>query len=395
MSFPLEGTTVLALEQAVAAPFCTRQLADLGARVIKLERPGAGDFARDYDERVEGMSSYFVWLNRSKESIALDLKHPEASAVLRGLLGRADVLVQNLAPGATGRLGLSYEALKDDYPGLIVCDISGYGDSGPYRDKKAYDLLVQSEAGFLSVTGGDEEAAKAGISVADISAGMYAYSSILAALIARSRSGGQGCRIDVSLFETMVEWMSHPLYYSYGNAPPPRRSGASHATIQPYGPFLAGDGGSVMLGLQNQREWERFCEDVLSRPELASDPRFATNAGRVAASSALRAVIESTFANWSAETVVERLDRAGIANARVNGMHEVWAHPQLEARGRWVSVASPAGELKALRPPALPDELAAPMAPIPSVGEHSVALLRELGWDDTAIAGLADAGVIE
>lgn len=384
---PLEGITVVTLEHAIAAPFCTRQLADLGARVIKIERPGAGDFARAYDERVRGLASHFVWINRSKESLALDVKHPQARAILARLLARADVLVQNLAPGAAARLGLSYEQLKDDHPGLIVCDISGYGDSGPYRDKKAYDLLIQSESGFLSITGTPDEPAKAGNSIADISAGMYAYSNILAALIARGKTG-RGCRIDVSLLETMVEWMTYPLYYAFEGAPPPPRTGAAHATIYPYGPFPTGDGKTVMLGLQNEREWQIFCEKVLCRPELTQDPRFASNSKRVAARAELRALLVEVFAQLSAEQLVVRLDQAKIANARVNEMHDVWAHEQLKARGRWTTVDTPAGTVPALLPPGLPSNVRPRMDPVPAVGEHSADLLRELGYDEAEIEQL-------
>src|SRR5499427_4874166 len=287
---PLEGVTVVALEHAIAAPFCTRQLADLGARVIKIERPGVGDFARGYDERVHGLSSHFVWTNRSKESLTLDVKHPEAKKILAALVARGDVLVQNLAPGAAGRLGLSYDALCPAHPRLIVCDISGYGADGPYRDKKAYDLLIQSESGFLSITGTPEAPAKAGCSIADIAAGMYAYTNILAALIEREKTG-EGRAIDVSMLESMVEWMGFPLYYSIDGAEPPPRAGAAHATIYPYGPFPAGDGKIVMLGLQNEREWTVFCRDVLGQPALATDERFATNSKRSAARDALRAII--------------------------------------------------------------------------------------------------------
>src|SRR5579864_8892704 len=287
---PLDDITVIALEHAVAGPFCTRQLADLGARVIKIERPGVGDFARSYDERVRGLASHFVWANRSKESLTLDVKHPDGSAILTKLLRKADVFLQNLAPGATARLGFSYEALRKTYPKLIVCDVSGYGSDGPYRDKKAYDLLAQSESGFLSITGTPDEPAKAGCSVADISAGMYAYSNVLACLIQRGRSG-RGCRIDLSMLETMGEWMSHALYYSFDGAKPPPRAGAAHATIYPYGPFPAGDGKVVMLGLQNEREWVAFCQYVLMRPELATDERFASTSKRSAARDTLRSII--------------------------------------------------------------------------------------------------------
>ena len=390
---PLEGITVITLEHAVAGPFCTRQLADLGARVIKIERPGTGDFARGYDERVRGLASHFVWANRSKESLTLDVKHAEAEAILARLLQGADVLVQNLAPGAAVRLGLGYDTLKDLHPGLIVCDISGYGDAGPYRDKKAYDLLVQSESGFLSITGTPTEPAKAGCSIADISAGMYAYSSILAALIARGRTGA-GCRIDVSLLETMVEWMSYPLYYAYEGAPPPARTGAAHATIYPYGPFAAGDGKIVMLGLQNEREWAVFCDKVIGNADLATDPRFSSNSRRTAARDALRAIVVESFASLTADEVVARLDAAQIANARMNGMEEVWNHAQLKARGRWTEVATSAGPIAALRPPASLSSVEPRMDPVPGLGEHTDAILRELDYDDTAIARLRAEGAI-
>ncbi len=375
---PLQGITVVTLEHAIAAPFCTRQLADLGARVIKIERPGVGDFARGYDERVRGLSSHFVWVNRSKESLALDIKEPASAEVMDRLLEKADVLVQNLAPGAAARLGLSYEALRGRFPGLIVCDISGYGNDGPYRDKKAYDLLIQSESGFLSVTGSDDEPAKAGCSIADIAAGMYAYTNILAALIERGRTG-RGRHIDVSMLESMAEWMSYPMYYSFEGAPPPPRSGASHATIYPYGPFAAGDGKTVILGLQNEREWRVFCERVLERPELAADPRFSTNSRRSAARADLRALILDVFAGLTAEQVVERLDEARIANARMNDMADLWTHPQLRARNRWVDVRSPAGRLPALLPPGIASADQAVMGDVPALGQHTQSILKELG----------------
>ncbi len=390
---PLEGITVVTLEHAIAAPFATRQLADLGARVIKLERPGVGDFARGYDERVRGLASHFVWTNRSKESLTLDVKQPAALQVLMRLLAGADVLVQNLAPGAAARLGLGFEALAPSHPQLIVCDISGYGDSGPYRDKKAYDLLIQSESGFLSVTGSADAPAKAGCSIADIAAGMYAYSNILAALVQRGKTG-RGSRIEVSMLEAMVEWMSYPLYYAHDGADPPPRSGASHATIVPYGPFAAGDGQVVMLGLQNEREWQLFCERVLCRPELATDPRYGSNSKRNAAREEVHALIGAAFATLSAAQVVARLDAAGIANARMNDMREVWAHPQLAARGRWTEVASPAGPIPALLPPGLPEGCEPRMEAVPALGQHSEAILRELGYTAEAIAGLRASGCI-
>jgi crotonobetainyl-CoA:carnitine CoA-transferase CaiB-like acyl-CoA transferase len=396
---PLKGLTVVALEHAIAAPFATRQLADLGARVIKIERPGAGDFARGYDDRAQGLASHFVWTNRSKESLTLDVKHPEALALLQRLvIEQADVVVQNLAPGAAARLGLSFEALSVHKPGIIVCDISGYGDDlrtpGPYRDKKAYDLLVQSEAGFVSITGTPDEPAKAGNSIADIAAGMYAYTNILAALLQRGRDG-RGRRIDISMLEALGEWMGYPLYYAYNGAPPPPRAGASHATIYPYGPFPAGDGKVVMLGLQNEREWAAFCEHVLQQPDLARDERFASNPRRSAHRAELRALIVDTFAPLSAVQVLARLDVAQIANAQVNTMAELWAHPQLQARGRWREVGSPAGPLPALLPPGSWDDGDGPrMAPIPAVGEHTAAILAELGVDAEGVARLRAAGAI-
>ena len=387
MTRPLDGITVVSLEHAVAAPFCTRQLADLGARVIKVERPGSGDFARGYDQRVKGQSSHFTWINRSKESLALDVKQPQAKAALLQLLASADVLVQNLAPGAAARMGLSYEALKARNPRLIVCDISGYGSDGPYRDKKAYDLLIQSEAGFLSITGTPDAPSKAGISVADIAAGMYAYTNILSALLLRGKTG-EGSHIDVSMLEAMGEWMGYPMYYAFDEAPPPPRTGASHASIYPYGPFTAGDGGTVMLGLQNEREWKAFCEAVLQRPEVAIDARFDSNARRNQHRAELQALILGIFAELTAAQVVERLDAAGIANARVNDMAGLWAHPQLQARSRWRQVATPAGEVPALLPPGVNSAFDYRMDAVPAVGQHNAAILAELGWSAEQIDAL-------
>lgn len=381
----LDGITVITLEHAIAAPFCTRQLADLGARVIKIERPGVGDFARAYDERVHGLASHFVWTNRSKESLTLNLKEAVAGDIMQSLLARADVLVQNLAPGAAARLGLSFDALHEPYPGLIVCGISGYGEDGPYRDKKAYDLLVQSESGFLSVTGTPENPAKAGCSIADIAAGMYAYSNILAALIRRGKTG-KGCNIEISMLESMAEWMSFPLYYAYAGAEPPPRSGASHATIYPYGPFQAGDGKSVVLGLQNEREWKDFCHKVLQIPELAVDARFDSNSKRSAARDALKAIILDVFSKLSSEEVIARLDAAPIANAHMNDMAALWAHPQLKARQRWVDVQTSAGSIPAMLPPGVARAEDVRMDAVPALGEHSEAILSELGFDAAEIA---------
>ena len=391
---PLTGITVVTLEHAIAAPFATRQLADLGARVIKIERPGVGDFARGYDERVRGLASHFVWTNRSKESVTLDVKHPQAQAILHRLvIEHADIVVQNLAPGAAARLGLSYEALAPKKPKLIVCDISGYGANGPYRDKKAYDLLIQSESGFLSVTGTEEEPSKAGPSIADIAAGMYAYSSILAALLQRERTG-RGQHLDISMLESLVEWMNYPLYYAFEGAAPPSRTGASHATIYPYGPFPAGDGKTVMLGLQNEREWAVFCTTVLQRPEIASDARFSTNSKRSAARKELRKIIIDAFAGLSADQVVERLDQAQIANAQVNDMHAVWEHPQLKARNRWREVNTPAGHVPALLPPGSWEEGDPRIDAVPALGQHTDSILGQLGYSSEQIAHLRAEGAI-
>ncbi|MBI5276476.1 MAG: CoA transferase [Burkholderiales bacterium] len=379
---PLDGITVVSLEHAIAAPFCTRQLADLGARVVKVERPGSGDFARAYDTRVRGQSSHFVWTNRSKESLALDLKDPQDLAVLQALVAKADVLVQNLAPGAAARMGMSFEALHPKHPKLVVCDISGYGDDGPYRDKKAYDLLIQAEAGMLSVTGTPETPSKAGNSMADIAAGMYAYSGILAALLQRQRMG-EGSHIDVSMLESLGEWMSYPMYYAFEGAPPPPRTGSSHASIYPYGPFACRDG-TVMLGLQNEREWAVFCDKVLLDAALATDPRFDSNSKRNVHRADLRSIIEAEFGRLGTVQVEQRLDEAQIANARMNDMAGVWAHPQLKARNRWRTVGSPSGDIPALLPPGRNSSFDYRMDAVPRVGEHTEAILRELGMEKRA-----------
>jgi itaconate CoA-transferase len=389
---PLEGITVVSLEQAVAAPFTTRQLADLGARVIKIERPGAGDFARGYDATANGMSSWFVWLNRSKESLTLDLKRPEAKLVMHRLLANADIFVQNLAPGATSRLGLGAAQLRKEYPRLIICDLSGYGSSGPYRDKKAYDLLIQAETGLISITGTEQTPSKAGISVADIACGMYGYSGILTALLVRSRTG-EGAALETSLFDSLGEWMSFATYYSRGGSVL-RRSGASHATIAPYGPSNTGDNKVVYLGLQNEREWKRFCEEVLHKPQLAADFRYDSNAKRVQNREQLDVDIQEVFQKLTAAEIIARLEAAQIANARMNTVQEFVDHPQLKARNRWAAVGSPVGPLPALLPPVKIENVDPVMKEVPALGQHTDAILDELGFDSKTIASWRQTGVI-
>ena len=390
---PLDGITVVALEQAVAAPFASRQLADLGARVIKIERPKVGDFARDYDQSVKGLSAYFVWLNRSKESLTLDVKHREAKTILGRLIAGADVFIQNLAPGAASRLGLGAATLLAKHPRLIVCDLSGYGDSGPYAHKKAYDLLIQSETGVLSVTGTPQTQAKVGISIVDISAGMYAYSGILTALYQREKTG-KGTRVEVTMFESLGEWMAHPLYYTHFGGQAPRRNGPDHATIVPYGRFECGGGAFVMMGIQNEREWAVFCEQVLGDRQLAHDPRYSNNTKRTERRAEVVALIERVFKAMSAEQVVAKLDAAGIANARINDPEEVWQHPQFRARDRWREVGSPAGPLPTLLPPVAMPEFEARLDPIPAVGEHTDRILAEIGYAAAQIADLRAASAI-
>lgn len=390
---PLEGVTVVSLEQAVAAPFATRQLADLGARVIKIERPGVGDFARGYDETVNGLASHFVWLNRSKESLTLDLKRPAAKDILNRLLSEADVFIQNLAPGATERLGFGASALRESYPRLVICDVSGYGPSGPYRDKKAYDLLVQCEAGLVSITGTQDTPSKVGISVADIAAGMYAYSGILGALFRRERTG-EGAAVEVSLFDALAEWMGFPAYFTLYGGEQPKRSGARHAAIAPYGPFACGDGETVFLGIQNEREWALFCEVVLERLEVSQDERFSSGSSRVANRAALDEEIESVFEKLTAEEAIDRLEKAKIANARMRTVQDFLEHPQLEARGRWREVGSPVGALRALLPPVTMNGAEPIMAPIPDVGEHTDHILADLGYDEAAVAALRSEGAV-
>ena len=388
---PLDGITVVSLEQAVSAPFCTRQLADYGARVIKIERPGEGDFARKYDTAVNGLSSYFVWLNRSKESVTLDVAQPAGREVIERLLVRADVFVQNLGPGAAGRLGLDWPTLSERFPRLIVVDISGYGEGGPMSDRKAYDLLVQAESGLLSVTGSADTPSRAGVSIADIAAGTYAYSGTLMALLERAKTG-RGTRVGVSMLDALGEWMSQPMYFAkYSGAPPPR-TGASHPTIAPYGPHRAGDGGELLFGIQNDREWARFCAEVLGVPELARDERFADNPRRVVNRTELTRIIERTFETQTVDDVVRRLDSAGIANGRLNDVHDFAAHDQLRARRRWRRIATENGEIDALLPPAALSGVEPAMAPVPKVGQHTDAVLAELGYDRATIDSLRTGG---
>jgi itaconate CoA-transferase len=380
---PLEGITVVSLEQAVAAPFATRQLADLGARVIKIERPDAGDFARGYDSAVRGLSAHFVWLNRSKESLTLDMKHAEAKVVLHRLLEKSDIFVQNLAPGATERLGFVTQELRKKYPSLIICDLSGYGSSGLYRDKKAYDLLVQAETGLISITGTEDTPCKAGISAADIACGMYAYSGILTALLMRSKTG-EGVALETSLFDSLGEWMSAAAYYTFGGSEPPR-SGANHATIAPYGPVTSGDNKVVYLGLQNEREWKKFCEVVLENPELAADPRFDSNSKRVQNRAELDEAMQKVFRKLAAAEIIARLESAQIANARQNTVQEFTEHPQLKARERWSTVQSPVGPLPALLPPVTLENVKPVMDEVPALGQQTDAILAEFGFDAETI----------
>jgi itaconate CoA-transferase len=383
---PLDGLTVVALEQAVAAPFATRQLADLGARVIKIERPVVGDFARGYDETVQGMASHFVWLNRAKESVCLDLKSDHGRAAAQALARGADVFIQNLAPGAAERLGLGAEELRRANPSLIHVSISGYGTGGPYSEKKAYDLLVQCEAGLLSITGTATEPSKVGISIADIASGMYAYTGILTAVIDRHRTG-QGATIEVAMLEALGEWMGYPLNYAMYGGTAPARTGARHASIYPYGPFLCAGSELVFLGLQNEREWSTFCEEILEKPELATDPRFVRNSRRVENAEELRCEIERTFAGRSAEEVASRLEGAGIANALLRDMEGLEQHPQLRARKRWRSYDSPVGPLTGLIPPVTFVGAEPRMGRVPAVGEHTRAVLDEFGLSEPVHAG--------
>ena len=378
---PLEGKLVLSIEQAIAAPFCTRQLADLGARVIKIERPGVGDLARGYDKRVDGIASYFVWMNRGKESLTLDMKSPESKAVLEALLPKVDIFVQNLAHGASERLGLGYENLKKYNEKIIVCDISGYGSGGPYSDKKAYDLLIQSESGLVSITGTPEDMVKVPISIADIASSMYAYSGILSALLYLEQTG-KGSRVEISMLEALSEWMGYPIYYTYKGANPPERKGAFHASITPYGPYKVGDGSTVMFGLQAEHEWASFCKIVLENESLASHEDFKNNTMRTQNASKVREIIESAFRNLNREQVIERLEKAKIANGAVNTMQDVWNHAQLKSRNRWREIGTEVGRVPALLPPASNSNFEQRMGDVPSLGQHSEALLREFGLGD-------------
>lgn len=377
---PLEGVTVVSLEQAVAAPFATRQLADLGARVIKVERPD-GDFARQYDRSVHGQSSYFVWLNRSKESVVLDLKTSQGRDVLRRLLERADVFVQNLAPGAVDRMGFAPEELRAERPELITCSINGYGDGGPWQSRKAYDALVQCEAGLVSITGTEEHPVKVGISVADIAAGMYGYTGILTALYLRE-SSGTGTHLAVSLFDALAEWMSQPALWARYSGAEPKRTGAHHASIAPYGPFPTADSGYVQLAVQNEREWQRFVQTVLRRPEILADERFSGNASRVQHRDEVDGLVAGILSRLPADEVIQRLEAAAIAYARLNTLREFTQHVQLTSRGRWVRTATPAGDVETLLPPVTSDALPVRIGPVPAVGQHTLAILAELGVCD-------------
>lgn len=389
---PLAGITVVSLEQAVAAPYATRQLADLGARVVKVERPQGGDFARGYDRSVHGESSYFVWLNRGKESLTLDLKAPDGLRIVHRLLEDADVLVQNLGPGASARMGLDAESVARSHPRVITATISGYGQDGPWKDRKAYDLLVQAEAGLLSVTGSPAEVARTGVSIADIAAGMFTFSGILTALYTRATTG-VARPVSVSLFDALVEWMSQPLYYGRYGGTAPARTGARHPTIAPYGPFTAGDGGTVLLAVQNPPEWQRLCEIVLNRADLVADPRFATNPDRVAHRDELEAIISETVARLDTDELEARLDEAVVAHARMNDVEQLSDHPVLTGRDRWRGIQTPGGPAQALPPPAGLAGVEPVLGDVPALGAHSRKILGELGYPSAEIEDMISAGV--
>lgn len=389
----LDAVVVVAMEQAVAAPLATRHLADLGARVIKVERPDGGDFARAYDAKVRGMASHFVWLNRSKESLTLDVKTEGGRQVLRDLAARADVFLQNLAPGSLARLGLDAASLRRDHPRLITCDMSGYGSSGPYRDKRAYDLLVQCESALVAVTGTPEHPVKTGVPAADIAAGMYAYSSVLAALYARERTG-EGTAIEVSMFDALAEWMGYGVYATlYGGSSPPR-SGLSHPTIAPYDAYVTADGSSVVLGVQNDREWARLATQVLDRPDLVDDPEFATNQARTRNRAQVDAIVGGALSALTSEEAIRRLDEAAVASARLNSVEAFLEHPQLDARNRWRDVATPVGDVRALLPVPVMSGYEPRLDPVPALGEHTDEVLAWLGYDASRITALRAEGVL-
>jgi itaconate CoA-transferase len=390
---PLEGVKIVSVEQAVAAPLASRHLADFGARVIKIERPEGGDFARTYDHKVRGMSSWFVWLNRSKQSLSLDLKRPEAAEIVEKLTADCDVFIHNLAPGAADRAGLKSQAMISRNQRLIICEISGYGPDGPYRNRKAYDLLVQFETGLVSITGTPESPCKAGISVADIAAGMYAFSGILMALYRRETTG-RGGLLQVSLFDGLSEWVMPAAYYAVYGGSAPSRSGAEHASIAPYGPYFTGDGRQINIGIQNEREWRQFCSLVLLNTEIAADPRFDSNSQRSDNRKVLRTVISEIFRTLTLDEIVERLERAGIAHSRTNSVQDLLSHPQHTARGRRRNVASPAGPLQALAPPILLDGVEPRMEAIPGLGQDTDAILSELGYTAQQIQGFRQDGVV-
>ncbi|MFY1633018.1 CaiB/BaiF CoA transferase family protein [Solwaraspora sp. WMMB335] len=386
-ALPLAHITVVAVEQAVAVPYATRQLADLGARVIKIERPGSGDFARGYDTTVLGQSSYFVWLNRGKESVALDLKQPRGLAVLHRLIAGADVYLQNLAPGAAARLGIDARTLAGRYPDLVAGDLSGYGSAGPWRHRKAYDLLIQCETGLVELTGPAESAARAGISIADVAGGMYTLTGVLAALAAREHTG-HGGSFEVSLLDSLAEWLGQPIHFTDGSGEPPPRTGLAHPSISPYGPYPAADG-NVMIAVQNDREWRRFCTEVLKDPALADRPEFATNPARVAARTALDTAITQVTSALTTRELTGRLDAAEIANGKINHVADFLDHPQLTARQRWHEVSTPAGVTRALAPPVIyHDAPPPPMPPVPAAGEHTAAVLAEFGLSPDEISAV-------